>query len=135
MKGTELFKETIKAYLDKRAFEDELFAIAYANEIKKIDDCVTYILNEVKKSGLNGFADEEIYSMAVHYYDEENIEIGEKINCRVVVNHTVELTEEEKAEARKNALLQYQTEEIRKMREKNKVKPKQTEASLPSLFD
>ncbi|MBP9481471.1 MAG: hypothetical protein KBF15_08460, partial [Parabacteroides sp.] len=40
----------------------------YSKPEKNIDDCVTYILNEVKKSGCNGFADDEIYSMAVHYY-------------------------------------------------------------------
>ena len=36
-----------------------------------------------------------------HYYDEDNIEVGKYINCQVVVNHTIALTEEEKAEARK----------------------------------
>jgi len=71
MKSTEHFKNTIKAYLDKRANEDELFAISYAKGNKNLDDCVTFILNEVKKSGCNGFADDEIYSMAVHYFDEE----------------------------------------------------------------
>lgn len=43
-------------------------------------------------------------AMAVHYYDEDNIEIGKPINCRVAVNHVVELTEEEKAEARQEAI-------------------------------
>ena len=32
MRGTKFFEETIKAYLDKRAKEDELFAKAYAKE-------------------------------------------------------------------------------------------------------
>lgn len=36
--------------------------------------------------------------MALHYYDEEDIDIGKPVSCKVVVNHTVELTEEEKAE-------------------------------------
>lgn len=51
-------------------------------------------------SGCSGFSDDEIYSMAVHYYDEDNIEVGKPNSCKVVVNHTIELTEEEKAEAR-----------------------------------
>lgn len=34
MKGTEQFKQTIKAYLDERAKTDELFAVSYAKENK-----------------------------------------------------------------------------------------------------
>ena len=74
--------------------------------------------------------------MAVHYYDEDNLEVGKPIECRVVVNHTVELTEEEKAEARKSAKEKYMQEEIRKMQEKNKPKVKAVEKdNQPSLFD
>ena len=65
MKGTMNFKATIQAYLEERARTDELFAISYAKEHKDIDNCITYILNEVKRSGCNGFNDDEIYSMAM----------------------------------------------------------------------
>ncbi len=68
MKGTEQFKKTIKAYLEQRAETDALFAVTYAKPNKNIDDCITFILNQVKNSGCNGFADDEIYSLAVHYY-------------------------------------------------------------------
>lgn len=123
MKGTEQFKQTIKAYLDKRAAEDELFAASYAKEGKSISKCVTYILNQVQESGCCGFADDEVYSMAVHYYDEDNIEIDKPINGQVVVNHHIELTDEEKAEAHRNAVKAYQQEELYKLRERNS-KPK-----------
>ena len=136
MKGTESFKDTIKYYLDKRAQEDELFAVSYAKEGKNIDDCITYILNQVKNSGCNGFADDEIYGMAVHYYDEDDIKVGKKFNATVVVNHKVELTEEEKAEARKRAIEEYRNIEIKKMQERNKQKTKVVQAEpQPSLFD
>ena len=95
MKTTDHFKRTIQAYLEQRAAEDKLFAVAYRKEDKNIDDCVTYILNEVQRSGCNGFTDGEVYSMAVHYYDEDDIEVGNPLSCQVMVNHTVELTEEE----------------------------------------
>ena len=75
MKGTELFKAAIQNYLEYRAMTDDLFAPRYANPAKNIDDCITYILNEVQKSGMNGFDDDEIYSMAMHYYDEDDIEV------------------------------------------------------------
>lgn len=60
MNTTEYFKRTIQAYLEERAMEDELFAAKYDNPDKNIDDCVTYILNWVQKSGCNGFCDDEI---------------------------------------------------------------------------
>ena len=59
-------------YLEQRAAEDALFAKNYRNPAKNIDDCVTYILNYVQKSGCNGFTDGEIYGQAVHYYDEKD---------------------------------------------------------------
>lgn len=136
MKGTESFRKTIKEYLDKRAENDSLFAVSYSKESKNIEDCITYILNEVKKSGCCGFDDSEIYGMAVHYYDEDDLSVGEPIKCNVVVNHTVELTEEEKLEARRMAVEKYRDDEIRKMKERNKPKKVEKVAEVqPSLFD
>ena len=138
MKATEHFRQTIKAYLDERAQNDELFAVSYAKENKNMDDCVTFILNQVKRSKYMGLTDEEVYSLAVHFFDEDDIEIGNSIACNVIVNHTVELTEEEKAKARQEALKEYQAEQLRKMQKRtNKPKtPKaQPEITTPSLFD
>ena len=138
MKATEHFKQTIKTYLDERAKNDELFAVSYAKENKNMDDCVTFILNQVKRSKCMGLTDEEVYSLAVHFFDEDGIEIGNSIACNVIVNHTVELTEEEKAQARQDALKEYQAEQLRKMQKRtNKPKtPKaQPEITTPSLFD
>ncbi len=115
MKATEYFKKTIAAYLEQRAANDELFAPVYANPDKNIDDCITYILNTVKESGCNGFADEEIYSMAVHYYDEPDIEVGKKMDMRVVVNHHIELTPEEIEQARQEAMKRATSEAYAKM--------------------
>lgn len=136
MKATEHFKSVVKAYLDLRAGYDELFAVSYANPNKSIDDCVTYILNEVQKSGCNGFADDEIYSMALHYYDEDSIEVGKPINGKVIVNHHVELTEEEKAQARQDAIQRVQNEAYAKMKQSAKPTAKKVEqTTTPSLFD
>lgn len=138
MKATEHFKQTIKTYLDERAKNDELFAVSYAKENKNMDDCVTFILNQVKRSKCMGLTDEEVYSLAVHFFDEDDIEIGNPIACNVIVNHTVELTEEEKAQARQEALKEYQAEQLRKM-QKRTNKPKTSKArpeiTTPSLFD
>lgn len=74
MKGTEQFTRTIAEYLNGRAMTDPLFAPNLQKPHKNIEECILYILSEVQRSGCNGFADEEIYSMAVHYYDEDDVE-------------------------------------------------------------
>ena len=109
-KASPHFKQTIQNYLENRAMNDELFAVSFRKPNKNIDDCITYILNYVQKSGCNGFTDDEIFGQAVHYYDEDNINIGNPINCKVVVNHQVELTAEEKEEERQKAILQVHNE-------------------------
>ena len=138
MKGTEHFKKTIKAYLDSRASTDSLFAVSYAKENKNLDDCITFILNQVKASGCCGMTDDEVYSLATHYYDEDDINVGSPISCAVVVNHQIELTDEEKEQARQEAIKAYQAEQMRIMQSRNnkpKVTKPQTETPQPSLFD
>lgn len=137
MKSTDQFKQTIKAHLDKRAGEDTLFAASYAREGKNLDDCCTYILNQVQKSGYAGFDDSEIFGMAAHYYDE-NVDVGKPVNAKVVVNHTVNLTDEEKEQARQDAIKKYQEDSLEAMKKKA-IKPakKREEQNVEqaSLFD
>lgn len=139
MNGTEQFTRTIAEYLNQRAATDPLFAPNLAKPHKNIEDCITYILKQVQQSGCNGFEDDEIYSMAIHYYDEDNLEVGSPVACHVVVNHTIVLSEEEKAEARKQAIQQYQAQELRRLQELSQVKTKAStngeQAPQPSLFD
>ena len=135
MKGTDHFKRTIQMYLEQRAEEDTLFAKKYRNPAKNIDECVTHILNYVQKSGCSGFTDGEIFGQVIHYYEENEIEVGKPMNCQVVVNHVVELTEEEKAEARQNAARRYQEEELRKLQNRNRPPARKVTQSQPSLFD
>jgi len=130
MKGTEHFTRTITEYLNQRAATDPLFAPNLMKPNKNIEECITYILNEVQKSGCNGFDDDEIFSMAVHYYDEDDIEVGKAVSCQVAVNHV--------AEARQEAIKQYQREELAKLQSRNaRVKKTENTTTLvqPSLFD
>lgn len=139
MSGTEQFTRTISEYLNLRAATDPLFAPNLAKPHKNIEDCITYILKQVQQSSCNGFEEDEIYSMAVHYYDEDDLEVGSPVACHVVVNHTIVLTEEEKAEARKQAIQQYQAQELRRLQEPRRTKSKASTDSKqvpePSLFD
>ena len=136
MKTTDYFKRAIETYLVERAYRDELFAVSFNKPGKNLDDCITYILNCVKQSGCNGFADDEIYSMAVHYYDETNIEIGNPIDCNIIVNQTVELTAEEKEQARQNAIKRAENDAYERMTRIRKRPNVQPEPCVQkSLFD
>ena len=134
MKATDYFKQIIQTYLEQRAESDTLFAPRYHNPRKSIDDCITYILNEVRRSGCNGFADDEIYSMALHYYDEEGIDVGKPINCKVVVNHTIELTEEEKQQAHEQALRRAEQEAYNKLTQRKSASKKEPAPQMAMLF-
>ena len=100
-----------------------------------MDDCITYILNMVKDSGVNGFTDEEVYSMAVHYFMEDGIDPGKPVDCRVVVNHTVELSEEEKQELRNKARLQFYSDEMSSRKSKSHKPAVPTQSEEPNLFN
>ena len=139
MNGTEHFTRTISEYLNLLAASVPLFAPKLMKPLKNIEDCIIYILRQVQQSACNGFEDDEIYSMAIHYYDEDDLEVGSPVACHVVVNHAIVLSEEEKAEARKQAIQQYQAQELRRLQEPRQVKTKASTDSeqvpQPSLFD
>ena len=116
MESVDHFKEDIKSFLDELSEQDETFAVKYWNPKKNIDDCCTYIINQVEATKRIGFSDQEIYGLAVHYFDEEDIEVGPPKPCRIVTNHTIELTEEEKAQARQAAMKRAQDEAYAKLK-------------------
>ena len=135
MKQSEQFQQTILAHLEQRANEDALFAVSFAKASKNIKDCCIYIMNTVKKSGCNAFADDEIFSMAIHYYDEDVIDIGKPIKGSVVVNHLVELTEEDKVKAHNDAIKKIQEEAYNAIKKKSvrPLKTKKTKADTLQL--
>lgn len=147
MSNNNSFKNAVKSYLDNRAANDELFAATYAKENKSIDECCNYILSEAKKQGSAvAMTDEEVYNLAVHYYDEDGLKVEKVHNARVAVSSTpsakVELTEEEKAAAKERALHAYEAmeqkkleEERKKKLEKKREKAAQQQEVQPSLFE
>jgi hypothetical protein len=81
------FEEAIKNHLDELAKKDNLFAKTYAKPNKSIKECCNYIMAEAKKQAKSGqiaCADEEVFGLAVHYYDEDDIKAPEKVECKVV---------------------------------------------------
>ena len=125
LKASTPFERTIQSYLENYASQDEAFKERYNNPDKNIVECCNYIMNQVKKSGCNGFADEEIYKMARDYYvDEISKDDIKAISGTVVVNHTVELTEEEKVKARVEAMKRFEEECLQEERKKREEEMK-----------
>ncbi len=120
MSANNSFQDTIKAYLDKRASEDSLFALTYAKENKNIKDCCSYITSQAKKQQTGGCAaisDDVVFGWAVHYYDEDDIKVEKTSNMRVVANNSAPKTE------------------VKKEAPKAKIKPKKKEdVAQLSLF-
>lgn len=140
MAKNDSFKQAIKTYLDKRAEEDALFAPKYANEKKNIDECCAYILGEARKKG-NAVAmtDDEVFGLAVHYYDEDNIKVnklpaGQKVSVSSPAHKPVELTEEEKKAARDEAIARLAEEQYQTLRKKAGKKKTDDDVQQMSLF-
>lgn len=55
--------------------------------------------------------------------DEENIDIGKPLQCDVRIDHAVELTEAEKAQARQAAMKRAEDEAYAKLTQPKKKKP------------
>lgn len=134
------FENAIKEYLDARAKEDVKFAEKYSNGKKSLEECCRFILVEMRKkakSGMYGATDAEVFGLAVHYYDEEDIKVEKNVSAEVIINR--ELTEEEKQEFKKRkeakAKTEEQKEEDKKRREQERKKKEQEEEGLLFLFD
>ena len=133
----------IKTYLDNRAATDNLFAKKYANPKKSIKECCEYITGEAYARAKNGMAvisDEEVYGMAVHYYDEENIEIRKAPRSRTEAQQPT-LTTEQQEELRKQAEKEYKAKvkadlELKEIERKSKLREKKkAQPQMASLFD
>ena len=108
-------KERIKDYLDERARQDELFAKSYAKSNKNIDECYEYIVSEARKQCKDSdsicISDDVVFGWAVHYYDEDNINVGRSSESKESTE-SKEMSDADKEiveEARKKA---YQTNKI-----------------------
>ena len=92
------FETAIKFHLDKRAEEDPQFAITYAKTNKSIEECCKYIFQEVEKGKKKGercvgVSDDEVFGLAVHYYDEDDIVVDGPKN-KVIAAQSTPVNEE-----------------------------------------
>lgn len=89
MNASEKFKSIIENYLKETALSDSAFAPMFAKATKNIEDCLKYIMSEVKKTGFCAFDDSEIFEMAVTYYTDDSISKPVHTNCKVILNQPV----------------------------------------------
>lgn len=132
METSNAFQGTIKQYLDNKANEDTLFAEKYHNEKKNIVECCSYIITQIQAMKVCGLTDDEVYNLAVHYYDEDVTDV-KKVDCRVVVNHVVELTDEEKQQARQDAINELKNQTKAQLTKKPEAKKQETEPTQNQL--
>lgn len=114
-KVSDRFKSVIKEYLNARADEDLMFASVYGKENKTLDECCDYIVNVIKESGRMGFADDEIFGLAVHYYQEDDIkDVPKAPKCNIVVN----LSDQTKEQLERQAEEEYKAQKIAELKAK-----------------
>lgn len=140
-------KTAIKTYLDARAASDPQFAERYNNPNKSIDECCKYITGEAYAKAKNDTAvlsDEEVYGMAVHYYDEDNITIRKSPKAHtpeptLSKKRQQELLEQAEREYKASVLAKLQQQELaRESAKKEKAKAKREKEETifyGSLFD
>ena len=72
---------TLQEYLEKKlgemALQDANFRERYEDKQKSIKNCLLYITQQARKQAVNGCAaisDDDVLQMAVHYYQEKDVE-------------------------------------------------------------
>jgi len=129
-KAVDPLMRPVQEYLEKRAAEDPQFAEKFKNPKKSLKECCKYIYGEAKKraggSSCIYIAPEEVFGMAVHYYDEEDIKVTSAgyTGRATVAPKPVELTAEQKAKAEQAALEKYEAEQRTKIEAREKEKAK-----------
>jgi hypothetical protein len=98
-------KQVIQSYLEERAKRDPLFATSYAKPNKKIDECYDYIISQAKKRGgsVVCMSDDEVFGLAVHYYDEDDIKVSKQTNYKVSAGNVKKEASTEQPEIKKPA--------------------------------
>ena len=98
-------KQVIQSYLEERAKRDPLFATSYAKPNKKIDECYDYIISQAKKRGgsVVCMSDDEVFGLAVHYYDEDDIKVSKQNNYKVSAGNVKKEASTEQPEIKKPA--------------------------------
>lgn len=139
MQGQNEFKQAVENYLNNRAATDNDLAAKMKNAKKNIDGCVAYILGEVSRSGRSYYDDDEIFGLAVHYYDEQEVKTRPS-RVRKAVTPARALTAEQRKQSddeleKRAAEVKSKPWIAKKPEPKPQPKPKKANEGQLSLFD
>ena len=128
MEKTKTPKQIIQSYLEERAKNDPLFASVYVKPNKNINECFDYILSEAKKRG-NAvcMSDDEVFGLAVHYYDEDDIKVSKQTNYKAATSQA--------PKSDVGAAPQKETGSLEKMKSRRKGKKNESSSLQFSLFE
>ena len=128
MEKTKTPKQIIQSYLEERAKNDPLFASVYAKPNKNINECLDSILSEAKKRG-NAvcMSDDEVFGLAVHYYDEDDIKVSKQTNYKAATSQA--------PKSDVGAAPQKETGSLDKMKSRRKGKKNESSSLQFSLFE
>lgn len=145
MKSNNAAIAAMQQMLQERCIAEPTFAIKMANPNKSMEGAINHLCRTIQKSGLCVVDDMTVENILVDYFDEDNIEDGGKVNCNIVVSKP-ELSEEDKAELKEQAMEQYNEEQLRALRRQSQPKAQSKPTATapkagaeiyvqPSLFD
>ena len=129
-KVTAIFEQRIQQWLDEEVKKDPLFAerVKAVGDTKNIVGACNYVLSVARETGQAGWSDEEVYGLVRHYYDEDNVtDPGDQHPAKVVVSGHVDLTEQQIAEAKAQAVANYERE-LRAEAKRREQEAKEAEA-------
>lgn len=146
MKSNNAAIAAMQQMLQERCIAEPTFAIKMANPNKSMEGAINYLCRTIQKSGLCMVDNMTVENILVDYFDEDSIEDGgTPVNCNIVVSKP-ELSDEDKAELKEQAMEQYKEEQLRELRRQSQPKAQSKPTTTapkageeinvqPSLFD
>ena len=131
MKSNDSAIRAMQELLMARCKEEPSFLLKLSDPNKPLDKAINYLCNVIQKMGVCMVDDNTVLGILSHLYDgdadEEDIK---NVNCNIVVSKP-ELSDEDKAELREQAMAQYKEEQLRAIRRENQPKPQTKATSAP----
>lgn len=123
MNGNDSAIRAMQQILQEHLLTEPAFAVKLANPQRSIEKAIAYVCNSVKEMGVCVLDDASVKNLLLHYYDGDVEEDSIKsINCNIVVSKP-ELSDEDKAELREQAMREYKEEQLRAIRRQSQPKP------------
>ena len=82
MKSNNSAIAVMQQMLQERCIAEPMFAIKMANPSKSMEGAINYLCSQIQKSGLCVVDNDTVMNLLVHYFDENEIEEGAKVNWK-----------------------------------------------------